>query len=161
MALATLEMVQEQVNGWRETYPSTITEDVTNCILEDGYYFLGVAIELARLVEPEASERMRYIQTNLLDYQPSGGYLVPFYYADELAMHLEGTIESLDEISDSAYQVRPEATESVLAAVPRYVTSWEAGGKRTHTLANVVFPIMRLQDFLERAATVRQDVLIL
>ena len=40
MALATLEMVQEQLNGWKETYPSTITEDVTNCILEDGYYLI-------------------------------------------------------------------------------------------------------------------------
>ncbi len=160
MALATLEMRDKQQNDV-ERYASTITEDVTECIFEDGYYFLGVAIELARLVEPETSERMRYIQINLLDYQPCGGYMVPFYYADELAMHLEGTIESLDELTDSAYQVRPEATQSVLAAVSRYVTSWQAHGKRKHTLANVVFPIMRLQDFLERAATKQWDVIIL
>lgn len=143
-----------------ESYPSNITLDSTDCILEDGWYFLSVATSLAELVEPEISKRMRYIQTNLLDPQP-WGYIVPFYYADELAMLLEATIESLDELTDSAYQVRPEATESVLAAVPRYVTSWEANGKRKHTLANVVFPIMRLADFLQRAATYQQDVTIL
>ncbi len=159
MTLAIYNAIDERQHGGisQETYPSNITLDSTNCILEDGWHFLSVATSLAQLVDPEISKRMSYIQANLLDRQP-WGYIVPFYYADELAMLLEATIESLDELTDSAYQVCPEATESVLAAVPRYVTSWEADGKRKHTLANVVFPIMQVQNFLERAGTYQQDV---